>query len=45
MKKIQKQLCYFNDINYSEQVEYMPGFETDEATIKAFLNDAALTGF
>jgi hypothetical protein len=40
-----KQLSYFGDINYSEQVEYMPGFEVPEAEIKAFLVDAALTDF
>jgi Nucleotidyl transferase AbiEii toxin, Type IV TA system len=40
-----KQLSYFGDINYSEQVEYMPGFEVPESEIKAFLVDAALTGF
>jgi len=31
-----KQLCYFGDIDYSENVEYLPGFETDEQTIKGF---------
>lgn len=40
-----KQLCYFGDINYTEQVEFLPGYETDEKTIKDFLIDAALTGF
>lgn len=40
-----KQLCFFSDIDYSERVDFMPGFETDEQTIKEFLTDAALTGF
>ena len=40
-----KQLCYFKDINYTEQVEYMPGFEVPEDEIKAFLIEASLTGF
>ena len=40
-----KQLCFFSDIDYSEQVDFMPGFETDEQTIKDFLTDAVLTGF
>lgn len=40
-----KQLSYFDDINYTEQVEYMPGFEVPDDVIKAFLTDAALTGF
>ena len=35
----------FGDIDYTEQVEFLPGFETDEETIKDFLIDAALTGF
>ena len=40
-----KQLCYFNDINYNEPVEFMPGFEVSEEEVKSFLTDAALTGF
>ena len=40
-----KQLSYFDDISYTEQVEYMPGFEVPDDNIKAFLIDAALTGF
>ena len=40
-----KQLSYFDDINYTEQVEYMPGFEVPDDEIKAFLIDAAVTGF
>jgi hypothetical protein len=40
-----KQLSYFGDINYSEQVDYMPGFEVPEAEIKAFLVEAALANF
>ena len=40
-----KQLCYFKDISFEEQVEFMPGFEVSEEEVKAFLTDAALTGF
>lgn len=40
-----KQLCYFKDIRYDEPVEFMPGFEVSEEEVKAFLTDAALTGF
>ncbi len=36
---------YFDDIDYTEQIEFLPGFETDEKAIKDFLIDAALTGF
>ena len=44
-KLFRAQLNYFKGINFEEQVDYMPGFETDEHTIKEFLTDAALTGF
>jgi hypothetical protein len=37
-----KQICYFTDVNYTEPVEFMPGFETDEETIKNFLIDVAV---
>ncbi len=40
-----KQLCYFDDISFEEQVEFMPGFEVSENEVKEFLLDAALTGF
>ncbi len=40
-----KQLCYFDDISFEEQVEFMPGFEVSENEVKEFLIDAALTGF
>ena len=40
-----KQLSFFDDINYTEQVDYMPGFEVPDDEVKAFLIDAALTGF
>lgn len=40
-----KQLCYFNDISFDEQVEFTPGFEVSEEEVKDFLTDAALTGF
>ena len=44
-KLFRAQLNYFKGINFEEQVDFMPGFETDEQTIKDFLTDAALTGF
>jgi hypothetical protein len=40
-----KQLSYFKDMNYEEQVEYMPDFEIDNDSIKAFLTETALKGF
>lgn len=40
-----KQLSYYKDISYEEQVEFMPGFEVDDETIKKFLTEAALKNF
>ena len=40
-----KQLCYFSDISFEEQIEFMPGFEVSEEEVKTFLTEAALTGF
>lgn len=40
-----KQLSYFDDISYAEEVIFMPGFEVSEEKVRAFLTDAALTGF
>lgn len=44
-KLFRAQLNYFEGISFAEAVEFMPGFEVDEETVKAFLTDAALTGF
>jgi Nucleotidyl transferase AbiEii toxin, Type IV TA system len=38
-----KQICFFADINYSEEVNYLPGFQTDEQTIKEYLIECALS--
>lgn len=40
-----KQLCYFNDISFEEQIEFMPGFEVAEIEVKEFLVNSALEGF
>lgn len=40
-KLFRQQLCYFKDINYSEEVEFMQGFEVHEKTVKDFLTDIA----
>ena len=42
VKLFREQLAFHKDIDYSEQVEYMPGFEVDDEAIKAFLIDKAL---
>mgnify|MGYP003513209101 FL=1 len=44
-KLFRGQLNYFKGISFEEQVEFMPGFEVSEEEVKAFLTDAALTGF
>jgi len=41
-KLFRMQLGYFDDINYSEAVEFMPGFEVDDAIIKKALVDFSL---
>jgi len=37
-----KQLAFHKDIDYSEPVEYMPGFEVEKQEVKEFLIDKAL---
>ena len=41
-KLFREQLAFHKDIDFSEQVEYMPGFEVEVEAIKAFLIDKAL---
>ena len=36
-KILREQLCYFYDIDFSETVSYLPGFETSDETVKEFL--------
>jgi len=43
-KLFREQLCFFDDIDYSEKVEYM-GDEINEEEIKEFLVDIAMTQF
>ena len=43
-KLFREQLCYFDDIDYSEKVEYV-GEEVDDETIKIFLTDIATKPF
>ena len=44
-KLFRAQLAYHEDINYTEKVEFLPGFAIDAKEIKTFLIDAALDGF
>jgi len=39
-----EQLSFHKDIDYSEEVDYMPGFAVEAETVKAFLIDKALEG-
>lgn len=41
-KIIRTQLAYFDDVNYSEEVVYMPGFETDDDAVKKALVEYSL---
>ena len=41
-KQFRLQLAFHKDIDYSEAVEYLPGFKIDEQVVKDFLIDKAL---
>ena len=41
-KLFREQLSFHKDIDYTEKVEFMPGFEVEATTIKNFLIDKAL---
>ena len=42
-KLFREQLAYFKDLDYSEPIEYMPGFAVDESLIKENLTEISLT--
>ena len=42
-RQFRQQLAFHKDINYSEAVEYMPGYFVDEQEIKNFLIEQALS--
>lgn len=44
-KLFRQQLCYFNDINYSEKVVFMSGYKVKEIEIKKYLTKIATTAF
>jgi hypothetical protein len=44
-KLFRSQLTFHKDIDFSEPIEFMAGFETKEQEIKNFLIDKALEGF
>ncbi len=44
-KMFRAQLAYFKDIDFSEEIIYNPGFETDDEKIKQFLLEISLTNY
>lgn len=44
-KLFRQQLIFFDDIDYSEEVEFMQGFEVSPEEVKAFLIDVATEPF
>ena len=42
-KLFRVQLAYFEGINYSEEVEYMPGFEVKDSVIKKSLQEFSIS--
>ncbi len=41
-KLFREQLAYHEDMNYSEQIEFLPGFEVTDETVKNFLKEISL---
>jgi len=42
-KLFREQLSYFKDLDYSEPIEYMPGFSVDNSTVKKKLIEISLS--
>jgi len=40
-KLFRQQLCYFDDVDYAEEVSYLPGYAVSEEKVKTFLIDIA----
>jgi hypothetical protein len=40
-KLFKQQLCYFQDIDYTEEVTFLPGFEVGVEEVKIFLTEIA----
>lgn len=41
-KQFREQLAYFEDLDYSEKVDFMPGFKVDDKIIKSKLQEISL---
>jgi predicted DNA-binding protein YlxM (UPF0122 family) len=44
-KLFRAQLCFFNDIDYNEELEFMDGFSVSEETVKNYLIEIATSPF
>lgn len=44
-KLFREQLAYFDDIDYSEKVDYMPGFKVEDRNVKEKLKEISLQKF
>ncbi len=42
-KLFRAQLCYFEDVDYTEEIDFMPGYETCSNKIKSFLTENSLS--
>ena len=40
-KLFRQQLCYFDDVDYAEEVAFMAGYEVSEEDVKAYLTNIA----
>lgn len=40
-KLFRQQLCYFDDVDYTEEVTFLPGYEVSETEVRAFLTNTA----
>jgi hypothetical protein len=40
-----EQLTYFKDIDYAEEVDYLPGFEISKTEVKHFLSEIGTQPF
>lgn len=41
-KLFREQLVYYKDVSRAEKIEYLPGFETKDETVKKFLKEVSL---
>ncbi|MFH0867377.1 MAG: hypothetical protein V1904_14385 [Bacteroidota bacterium] len=44
-KLFKQQLCFFKDIDYTEEIQYLQGYSVNEEEVKKFLTDVATEPF